>query len=92
MAPEQFYALQLVDFEYDQEKIEALRATYPTLPDATPGVRHGVVWEQVVEALPHAAIPANAGDPPSIDWEALYFAALVAIQDLNQRVAALEAE
>jgi hypothetical protein len=93
VAPEQFYALQLVDFEYDQEKIEALRETYPSLPDAVPGgIHRGVVWEQVVEALPHAAIPANAGDPPSIDWEALYFAALVAIQDLNQRVAALEAE
>ena len=92
VAPEQFYALQLVDFEYDQEKIEALRETYPSLPDAVPGVRRGVVWEQVVEAMPHAAIPANAGDPPSIDWEALYFAALVAIQDLNQRLAALEAE
>ena len=93
VAPEQFYALQLVDFEYDQEKIEALRETYPSLPDAVPGgIHRGVVWEQVVEAIPHAAIPANAGDPPSIDWEALYFAALVAIQDLNQRVAALEAE
>ena len=92
VAPEQFYALQLVDFEYDQEKIEALRQTYPSLPDAVPGVRRGVVWEQVVEAMPHAAIPANAGDPPSIDWEALYFAALVAIQDLNQRLAVLEAE
>ena len=92
VAAEQLYALELVDFEYDQEKIEALRETYPALPDAVPGVRRGVVWEQVVEAMPHAAIPANAGDPPSIDWEALYFAALVAIQDLNQRLAALEAE
>jgi hypothetical protein len=92
VAPEQLYALQLVDFEYDQEKIETLRETYPTLPDAVPGVQRGVIWEQVVDAMPHAAIPANAGDPPSIDWEALYFAALVAIQDLNERLTALEAE
>ena len=92
VAPEQVYGLQLVDFEYDQEKIEALRETYPALPDAAPGLRRGVVWEQVLEAMPHAAIPANAGDPPSIDWEALYFAALVAIQDLNERLTALEAE
>ena len=92
VAPEQLYALQLVDFEYDQEKIETLRETYPTLPDAVPGVQRGVIWEQVVDAMPHAAVPANAGDPPSIDWEALYFAALVAIQDLNERLTALEAE
>jgi hypothetical protein len=92
VAPEQVYGLQLVDFEYDQEKIEALRETYPALPDAAPGLRRGVVWEQIVEAMPHAAIPANAGDPPSIDWEALYFAALVAIQDLNTRLTALENE
>jgi len=92
VAPEQLYALQLVDFEYDQEKIETLRETYPALPDAVPGVQRGVIWEQVVDAMPHAAVPANAGDPPSIDWEALYFAALVAIQDLNERLTALEAE
>lgn len=92
IAPEQLYAVQLVDFEYDQEKIEALRETYPSLPDAAPGLRHGVVWEQLAEVMPHAAVAANAGDPPSIDWEALYFAALVAIQDLNERLTALEAE
>lgn len=92
IAPEQLYAVQLVDFEYDQEKIQALRETYPSLPDAAPGLRHGVVWEQLAEVMPHAAVAANAGDPPSIDWEALYFAALVAIQDLNERLTALEAE
>jgi hypothetical protein len=90
---QQLYDLELVDFEFDQDKIVAMRERYQNIPDAAPGIQHGVIWEQVQPVIPHAAVPGNdAGDPPSIDWEALYFAALVAIQDLNTRLTALENE
>jgi len=41
--------------------------------------------------MPEAAVQGyGPGDPPTIDWEALYFGALVAIQDLNRRLTELE--
>jgi hypothetical protein len=88
LAPEQVYNLSLVDFEYDREKFTEL---YPHINVEATGTQRGVIWEQVADVLPEAAVQGyGPGDPPTIDWEALYFGALVAIQDLNERVKALE--
>jgi hypothetical protein len=88
IAPEQIYNLALVDFEYDREKFTEL---YPHINVEATGTQRGVIWEQVADVLPEAAVQGyGPGDPPTIDWEALYFAALVAIQDLNKRLADLE--
>jgi hypothetical protein len=91
LAPEQVYALNLVDFEYDQE---AIAANFPTVNGSPSGLQRGVIWEQVNDVIPEAAIPANesTNDPRSIDWEKLYFGALVAIQDLNERLKILESK
>jgi hypothetical protein len=90
LAPEQVYNLALVDFEYDLEKFSEL---YPHINVEATGTQRGVIWEQVADVLPQAAVQGyGPGDPPTIDWEALYFGALVAIQDLNKRLEALEAE
>ena len=88
VSPEQFYNIELVDFEYDVEKFAAL---YPNINVAITGTQRGVIWEQVVDVLPEAAIQGYGPlDPPGIDWERLYFAAMVAIKDLNERLKVLE--
>lgn len=87
VAPEQVYALDLVEFEYDLDKIAE---RYPNVNVAEEGTRQGVIWEQVADVMPQAAIPGNETDPVSIDWESLYFGALVAIQDLNERLKIVE--
>jgi hypothetical protein len=87
VSPEQVYALDLVQFEYDLEKIAE---RYPNVNAAEEGIQQGVIWEQVNDVMPQAAIPGNETDPASINWEALYFGALVAIQDLNERLKVLE--
>lgn len=88
LAPEQIYNLSLVDFEYDMDKFAEL---YPHINVEAIGEQRGVIWEQVSEVLPEAAVQGyGPGDPPTIDWEALYFGALVAIQDLNERLKVLE--
>ena len=88
ISPEQFYNIELIDFEYDVEKFAEL---YPHIDVSLTGTQRGVVWEQVADVLPEAAIDGyGPGDPPGIDWERLYFAAMVAIKDLNERVKALE--
>lgn len=88
VSPEQFYNIELIDFEYDVEKFAEL---YPHIEVALTGTQRGVVWEQVADVLPEAAIDGyGPGDPPGIDWERIYFAAMVAIKDLNERLTALE--
>ena len=88
LAPEQIYNLSLVDFEYDMDKFAEL---YPHINVEAFGDQRGVIWEQVSEVLPEAAVQGyGPGDPPTIDWEALYFGALVAIQDLNERLSKIE--
>lgn len=88
LAPEQVYNLALVDFDYDLEKFSEL---YPHINVEATGTQRGVIWEQVADVLPEAAVQGyGPGDPPTIDWEALYFGALVAIQDLNRRLEELE--
>lgn len=90
VAPEQFYGLSLVDFEYDQAKANEL---FPSVSQMPTGVQHGVVYEQVKDVMPEAVFDAGTsgpGDPPGINWDQVYFAALVAIQDLNERVRQLE--
>lgn len=90
VAPEQFYGINLVDFEYD---IEAGKSIWPTLSEMPSGTQHGVIYEQVKEVMPEAVFDENtsgAGDPPGINWDQIYFAALVALQDMNDRVKSLE--
>jgi len=88
LSAEQVYNLSLVDFEYDLEKFAEL---YPHINVEATGTQRGVIWEQVTEVMPEAAVQGyGPGDPPTIDWEALYFGALVAIQDLNRRLTELE--
>lgn len=90
VAPEQFYGINLVDFEYDSE---AGKKIWPSLSDMPEGTQHGVIYEQVKEVMPEAVFDENtsgAGDPPGINWDQIYFAALVALQDMNERVRTLE--
>ena len=88
LAPDQIYNLDLVDFEYDLDKFAEL---YPQINVEATGDQRGVIWEQVADVMPEAAVQGyGPGDPPTIDWEKLYFGALVAIQDLNERLKALE--
>ena len=91
VAPEQFYGINLVDFEFDNERAKAL---YPSVNVTPDGVQHGIIYEQVKDIMPEAVFDAGTsgpGDPPGINWDQVYFAALVAIQDLNDRVRDLEA-
>lgn len=89
LAPEQIYNLSLVDFEYDLDKFTEL---YPHINVEATDKQRGVIWEEVADVMPEAAVNGyGPGDPPTIDWEKLYFGALVAIQDLNERTTALEA-
>ena len=91
VAPEQFYGINLVDFEFDNERAKAL---YPSVSVTPEGVQHGIIYEQVKDIMPEAVFDAGTsgpGDPPGINWDQVYFAALVAIQDLNDRVRDLEA-
>lgn len=83
-----FYRLRLVDFEFDMNEI---RSRYPSVDLVPEGLQRGVIWEEVNEILPEAANPGINQDPPSINWERIYFAGLVAVQDLNSRVIELEA-
>lgn len=88
ITPEQVYNLELVDFEYDLDKFAEL---YPQINVEATGTQRGVIWEQVADVIPEAAVDGyGPGDPPTIDWEKLYFAALVAIKDLNDRLKVLE--
>ena len=88
LAPEQLYNLTLVDFEYDMERFAEL---YPHINVEATGEQRGVIWEQVADVMPEAAVEGyGPGDPPTIDWERLYFGALVAIQDLNERLKIVE--
>lgn len=88
ISPEQVYNLELVDFEYDLDKFAEL---YPQINVEATGTQRGVIWEQVADVIPEAAVDGyGPGDPPTIDWEKLYFAALVAIKDLNDRLKVLE--
>lgn len=79
----------MVDFEYDLDKFTEL---YPHINVEATDKQRGVIWEEVADVMPEAAVNGyGPGDPPTIDWEKLYFGALVAIQDLNERTTALEA-
>jgi len=90
LAPDQIYNIDLVDFEYDLEKFAEL---YPHINVEATGTQRGVIWEQIADVIPEAAVQGyGPGDPPTIDWEALYFGALVAIKDLNERLKALESK
>jgi len=91
VAPEQFYGINLVDFEYDHESAKAI---WPNLSEMPTSIQHGVIYEQVKEVMPEAVFDENSsgpGDPPGINWDKIYFAALVALQDMNDRVISLEA-
>jgi uncharacterized small protein (DUF1192 family) len=92
VAPEQFYGINLVDFEYDSEAARAIWSNLSEMPTET---QHGVIYEQVKEVMPEAVFDedtSGAGDPPGINWDQIYFAALVALQEMNERVKVLEAE
>jgi uncharacterized small protein (DUF1192 family) len=92
VAPEQFYGINLVDFEYDSEAAKAIWSNLSEMPTET---QHGVIYEQVKEVMPEAVFDedtSGAGDPPGINWDQIYFAALVALQEMNERVKVLEAE
>lgn len=97
ISPEQFAALNFVQFDWNAEK---LLEQYPDLDSVDQNKQHGLLLDQLVDVLPEAVQqPTNSTDTETVNWHAVYLAAMVALQDaikrineLEERVAALEAK
>jgi hypothetical protein len=97
ISPEQFAALNFVQFDWNAEK---LLEQYPDLDSVDQNKQHGLLLDQLVDVLPEAVQqPNNSTDTETVNWHAVYLAAMVALQDaikrvndLEERVKALEAK
>jgi hypothetical protein len=89
LTPQQFSALNFIRYQYDAEK---LIAQFPIYDEVSEQVQYGLAIEQLKEAIPSAVVaPDIENYPETIDWQQIYIAAMVSLQDAVQRIEALEA-
>ena len=88
ISPEQFAALNFVQFDWNRN---ALLAQYPDLDSVDEKKQHGLLLDQLVDVLPEAVqAPTNSTDTETVNWHAVYLAAMVALQDAIKRIDELE--
>jgi hypothetical protein len=89
LTPQQFSALNFIRYQYDAEK---LIAQFPIYDEVSERVQYGLAIEQLKEAIPSAVVaPDIETYPETIDWQQIYIAAMISLQDAVQRIEALEA-
>jgi hypothetical protein len=89
LTPQQFSALNFIRYQYDAEK---LIAQFPIYDEVSEQVQYGLAIEQLKDAIPSAVVaPDIETYPETIDWQQIYIAAMVSLQDAVQRIEALEA-
>ena len=90
LAPEQFKALQLVQFDWNEE---ALREQFPDLDHVSTEKQHGVILDQLQDVMPEAIQqPTSAQETETVAWHVVHMAAMVALQDAIKRIEVLEAK
>ena len=88
ISPEQFAALDLVQFKWNAEKMQA---QFPTLDGVSPDMQHGVLLDQLSDVLPEAVQqPQGPGDIETVNWHMVHMAAMVALKDAMARIENLE--
>jgi hypothetical protein len=87
--PEAIYSLPLVEYEWDNEKLEAEYGGKGIHPE---GVHQGIIAQDVQERLPWAYSERTESSIASYSQLGVLFASISAIQDLNQRIKELEAK
>jgi hypothetical protein len=88
IAPEQFAALNFVQFDWNRA---ALLEQYPDLDSVDASKQHGLLLDQLVNVLPEAVQhPTNSTDTETVNWHAVHIASMVALQDAIKRIAELE--
>jgi hypothetical protein len=90
LTPEQFKALQLVQFDWNEE---ALREQFPDLDHVSTEKQHGVILDQLQDVMPEAIQqPTSPQETETVAWHVVHMAAMVALQDAIARIEVLEAK
>jgi hypothetical protein len=90
LTPEQFKALQLVQFDWNEE---ALREQFPDLDHVSTEKQHGVILDQLQDVMPEAIQPPTSPqETETVAWHVIHMAAMVALQDAIARIEVLEAK
>lgn len=90
LTPEQFKALQLVQFDWNEE---ALREQFPDLDHVSTEKQHGVILDQLQDVMPEAIQqPTSPQETETVAWHVVHMAAMVALQDAIKRIEVLEAK
>ena len=90
LTPEQFNALQLVQFDWNEE---ALREQFPDLDHVSTEKQHGVILDQLQDVMPEAIqAPTSPQETETVAWHVVHMAAMVALQDAIKRIEVLEAK
>jgi hypothetical protein len=86
--PQAIYGLPLVEYEWDNEKLEREYGKQGLHPE---GVHRGIIAQDVQEVLPWAYSERTESSIASYSQLGVLFASISAIQDLNKRIKDLEA-
>ena len=90
LTPEQFKALALVQFDWNEE---AMREQFPDLDHVSTEKQHGVILDQLVDVMPEAIQqPTSPQETETVAWHIIHMAAMVALQDAIARIEVLEAK
>lgn len=88
------YKTNVTPVNFDSSKVSQLQPvsfTSKTDTSPSPRVAHGFIAEAVANVFPQAVMFDREGRPDSLDYNCIITIAIKAIQDLQARVAALEA-
>ena len=90
LTPEQFKALALVQFDWNEQ---AMREQFPDLDNVSTEKQHGVILDQLVDVMPEAIQhPTSSQETETVAWHVIHMAAMVALQDAIKRIETLEAK
>lgn len=90
LTPEQFKALEFVQFDWNEA---AMKAQFPDLDYVSTEKQHGLLLDQLVDVMPEAVQePTSSQETQTVAWHVVHMAAMVALQDAIKRIEVLEAK